>query len=133
MPEWSAFGRLIEVGRVSDRQSADQASQSAVAPILIATFGQLSLVSPVANLLAFPAVAAPTVLGLCAGAVSLFNDAAARLLATVAGPFAGWIAFVGRSLGEAPGAAVDLPKSTAWLVAVPVVAAAVAAAARPTE
>jgi ComEC/Rec2-related protein len=108
-------------------------AQSAVAPILIATFGQLSLVSPIANLLAFPAVAVPTVLGLCAGGVSLFNDPAARLLATIAGPFAGWIAFIGRSLGEAPGAAVDLPKSAAWFVAVPVVAAAVAAAARPTE
>jgi ComEC/Rec2-related protein len=109
------------------------AAQSAVAPILVATFGQLSLVSPVANLLAFPAVAAPTVLGLSAGVVSLLSGAAARLLAVMAGPFAGWIAFVGASLGRAPMAAIDLPKPAAWLLAAPAITAALAAAVRSTE
>ncbi|MDP9222340.1 MAG: ComEC/Rec2 family competence protein [Actinomycetota bacterium] len=42
-------------------------AQAAVAPILIGTFGQLSLVSPLANLMAFPAVAPPTVLGFVRG------------------------------------------------------------------
>jgi competence protein ComEC len=108
-------------------------AQIAVAPILIATFGQLSVISPLANLLAFPAVAPPTVLGLCAGVVSLANAAAARLLAAMASPFAGWIAWVGTSLGRAPGAAVDLPKAAAYFAAVPVLVAAVAAAARTLE
>jgi competence protein ComEC len=109
------------------------AAQAAVAPILIATFGQLSVVSPLANLVAFPAVAPPTVLGLCAGVVSPVNGNVARLLATLAGPFAGWIAWVGTSLGGASGAAVDLPRMAAWVAGVPVVAAAVAAAPRANE
>ncbi|MEA2485882.1 MAG: competence protein ComEC [Actinomycetota bacterium] len=108
-------------------------AQVAVAPILIATFGQLSLISPVANLVAFPAVAPPTVLGLCAGVVSLISIPAARILAALAGPFAGWIAWVGTSLGAAPGAAVDLPKGAAYLAAIPALAAAVTAAARTSE
>jgi competence protein ComEC len=109
------------------------AAQVAVAPILIATFGQLSVVSPLANLVAFPAVAPPTVLGLCAGVISLVNGGAARFLATLASPFAGWIAWVGTSLGGAPGAAVDLPRIAAWFAGVPVLAAAVAAATRANE
>jgi ComEC/Rec2-related protein len=108
-------------------------AQVAVAPILIATFGQLSLVSPVANLIAFPAVAPPTVLGLCAGVVSLLYRPAARVLAAMAGPFAGWIAWVGTSLGQAPGAAIDLPKTAAWVAGVPIFMAALAAAARSNE
>jgi competence protein ComEC len=108
-------------------------AQAAVSPILIGTFGQLSLVSPLANLVAFPAVAPPTVLGLSAGAVSLFSAGAARSLATLAGPFAGWIAWVGRSLGEAPGAAVDLPHSVGWLAALPALGAAMVVAARYSE
>jgi competence protein ComEC len=108
-------------------------AQVAVAPILIATFGQLSVISPVANLVAFPAVAPPTVLGLCAGGVSLVSASGARILAAMAGPFAGWIAYVGTSLGRAPGAAVDLPKGAAYVAAVPILAAAFTAAARTSE
>jgi ComEC/Rec2-related protein len=108
-------------------------AQVAVAPILIATFGQLSLVAPLANLLAFPAVAPPTVLGLCAGVVSLVNATAARFLVTLAGPFVGWIAWVGASFGRAPAAAVDLPHGAAWFAGLPVVVAAVAAARLVTE
>jgi ComEC/Rec2-related protein len=108
-------------------------AQVAVAPILIATFGQLSVISPLANLIAFPAVAPPTVLGLCAGVVALVNMTVARILAGLAGPFAGWIAWVGTSLGTAPGAAVDLPRGAAYVAAVPVLLAAVAAAAHSLE
>jgi competence protein ComEC len=108
-------------------------AQVAVSPILIATFGQLSLVAPLANLLAFPAVAPPTVLGLCAGVASLLNGTAARFLVTLAAPFVGWIAWVGTSFGRAAVAAVDLPHAAAWLAGLPVVAAAVAAARLVTE
>jgi ComEC/Rec2-related protein len=108
-------------------------AQAAVSPILIATFGQLSLVAPLANLLAFPAVAPPTVLGLLGGVVSLVNSAAARFLVTLAGPFAGWITWVGTTLGRAPLAAVDLPHGAAWITGLPVVGAAVAAARLANE
>jgi ComEC/Rec2-related protein len=104
------------------------AAQTAVSPILIAVFGQLSLVAPLANLLAFPAVAPPTLLGLSAGLISVASPAAARFLVALAGPFAGWIAWVGTSLGRAPGAAVNLPRAAAWFAAVPVLVAALAAA-----
>jgi competence protein ComEC len=108
-------------------------AQVAVSPILIGTFGQLSVVSPVANLLAFPAVAPPTVLGLCAGALSLFSARAARSAAILAGPFAGWIAWVGRTLGEVPDAAIDLPHAVAWVISLPILVMAVAAAMQSTE
>jgi competence protein ComEC len=105
------------------------AAQAAVSPILIAVFGQLSVVAPLANLLAFPAVAPPTVLGLCAGVISLASRAAARAIVALAGPFAGWIAWVASSLGRAPAAAVDLPRAAAWIAAVPVLVGALAVAA----
>jgi hypothetical protein len=73
------------------------------------------------------------VLGLCAGVVSLLHPPAARVLAAMAGPFAGWIAWVGTALGQAPGAAIGLPKAAAWVAGFPILIAALAAAARSNE
>jgi competence protein ComEC len=100
--------------------AATASAQVAVAPILIGTFGQLSLVSPVANLLAAPAVPVATVVGLTAGVVATVYPEAGSLLAHCAGPFSSWILTVGRHFGAVSWAAIEVPTWWGWLVAVPV-------------
>ena len=93
------------------------AAQAAVAPLLIATFGELSLVAPAANLLAAPAVAPATVLGLAAGLAHGLHPAAGALLARLAEPWAAWILWVGESFGAPSWAAVTLPIEVGWMAA----------------
>jgi competence protein ComEC len=104
--------------------SATLAAQFAVSPIIVAIFGQMSLIGPVANLVAFPAVAAPTVLGLAAGVIDIVAPGPGRAVAAVAEPFARWILFVAHALGQPSWAAVALPSWSALLLALPVIAAA---------
>lgn len=72
------------------------AAQIAVAPLLIVVFGSVSVAGPVANLLAAPAVAPATVLGLAGGVIGLVHEGAGSLCARLASPAVGWIAAVGR-------------------------------------
>lgn len=104
--------------------AATVAAQVAVAPILILAFGQLSVVAPLANVLAVPAVPAATILGLVAGIVQPVSSEIARLLARAAEPFSWWILAVGDTTGGSPWAALELPRSSGWLAAVPVTALA---------
>jgi len=77
---------------------------------LIAAFGDgLSLVSLPANLLAAPAVAPVTVLGLLAAITGTFAPALAVLLARCAEPFAAWIAWVAQTTSAWPAATLPWP------------------------
>jgi ComEC/Rec2-related protein len=105
--------------------AATVTAQVAVAPILIATFGRISVAGPVANVLAVPAVAPATIAGLAGAVVAAFVPHAGATIARIAGPFAGWILYVGRSLGEASWASIALPRSLGWVVGVPLAAVAV--------
>jgi len=98
-------------------------AQVAVAPVVIGVFGQLSLSGPLANLLAAPAVAPATVLGLAAGGVATVSPAAGSLIAHAAEPFAWWIGAVGDALGGERAAAV-VPAWTGWALLAPVAVAA---------
>jgi competence protein ComEC len=109
---------------------ATVAAQAAVAPLLVATFGQLPVAGLVANLLALPAVAPATILGLAAGAAGTVADAPAAFLARAAAPFAAWILRVGQGLGEPAWATVNLPPFWGWVLAVPAVVAAARALPR---
>lgn len=109
---------------------ATLAAQIAVAPLLIALFGRLSLVAPLANLLAMPAVAPATILGLLAGAVGTLNAPAGQLVARVASPFVAWILMVGRVTGAPSWAYPEVPGALAWIIAVPLGVAAVLAVRR---
>lgn len=104
--------------------AATVAAQAAVAPLLVGTFGELSLAGPVANLLAMPAVAPATIFGLAAGVIGTFSETGGVVLARVAEPFSGWILLVGRSIGDLRWSSVTLPRMTAWVVAAPVIVAA---------
>ena len=105
------------------------AAQLACAPVVVLLSGQVSLVAVVANLLAAPAVAPATVLGVLATSVAPLSDRAAALLAAAAGVPVGWLVLVATRSAAVPGAAVDWPGSVrgAALLAAVLVLAVVAA------
>ena len=102
------------------------AAQIAVAPVLVGTFGELSLVAPLANLLAAPAVAPATVLGLGAAATGTVWPAAGALCARLADPFVAWILGVGRTTGAWPWASLQVPEWLGWPLGALVIGAAIA-------
>jgi competence protein ComEC len=99
------------------------AAQAAVAPLLVGTFGELSLVGPVANLVALPAVPFATILGLASGLVGLVDAGVGTLGARLAEPFVAWIGMVAETFGTPGWAAVSLPGWVGWLAGGFVVAA----------
>ena len=102
------------------------AAQFAVAPVLVGTFGELSLVAPVANLLAIPAVAPATVFGLLAAIMGAVAPPLGWLCARIAEPCVMWVLTVGRTMGSWSWASVDVPKQSAWVLWGLVTAAALA-------
>jgi competence protein ComEC len=90
------------------------AAQFAVAPLLIGTFGELSLVAPLGNLLAIPMVAPATVLGLMAAVTGALVPPVGLLCARVAEPFVTWVLAVGRTTGSWSWASLEVPKAWAW-------------------
>lgn len=109
------------------------AAQAGVAPILIGTFGELSVVAPVANLLAVPVVAPATVIGILAGLLGAAHPVLGSLAARPIAPFASWILWVGDLCGEPAWAAVEVPNEVAWAVAVPLIVAAMTALRNPNR
>ncbi len=106
------------------------AAQLAVAPIMVIVFGEVSLVAPLANLLAAPAVAPATILGLMGGAFGLVSSLVGAWLAAAAAPFAAWIVAVADWLARPSWAAVECPSWIGWVLAAPVAAVAVRSATR---
>ena len=100
-------------------------AQFAVAPIVVGVFGEASLIAPVANVLAFPAVAPATVLGLAAGTVGAVSVPLGMAVARLAAPFARWILVVGSALGEPRWASIEVGHAWGWVLALPVLAIAV--------
>lgn len=99
---------------------ATLAAQIAVAPIMIVVFGEISLVAPLANLLAIPAVAPATVLGLAGAVIGLASPPLAAIAGRLAGDLAGWIVLVAETLARPPWAAVPCPSWVGWALAGPV-------------
>ncbi|MEA2487285.1 MAG: competence protein ComEC [Actinomycetota bacterium] len=95
---------------------ATTAAQIAVAPLLIALFGQLSMTGVIANLIALPAVPPATVLGLAAGTVGVFSQAVAGALIVLVRPFLAWILWVAATFGRPSWAVIVLPRWVAWPV-----------------
>ena len=119
--------RMRALGRpLAAALAATLGAQLAVAPVLIAVFGEVSLSAPVANLLAFPAVAPATVLGLAAGVVGIVAPGAASALARLADPFLAWIVWNGERWGAPSWAAVRLDGRWALAFGAVVVTAAAA-------
>jgi competence protein ComEC len=106
------------------------AAQAAVAPLLVGTFGELSLVGPVANLVAMPAVPFATILGLASGLAGMVDAGAGTLAARLAEPFVAWIGMVAETFGTPGWAAVTLPGWAGWLMGSLVAAAGARTLAR---
>lgn len=85
------------------------AAQLGAQPVLGALSGQLSLVGPVANLLAAPAVVPVTVLGLLAAVLAPLSGRLSADVALGAAPAAWWLAAVAHACAHLPGAAVGWP------------------------
>ena len=96
------------------------AAQIAVSPLLIGSFERFSLVAPLANVLAAPAVPPATVIGLSSGVVALVSPAAGRVVGAVAGPFAGWILWVADATAAWSWSSVDVPAVWGWITGIPV-------------
>ncbi|WP_299035468.1 ComEC/Rec2 family competence protein [uncultured Pseudokineococcus sp.] len=85
------------------------AAQAVCAPVLLLLDPRVSVVAVPANLLAAPAVAPATVLGVVALAAAPASPALAQLLAVPAGWAAGWVALVARAAAALPGATAPWP------------------------
>ena len=96
------------------------AAQVAVSPLLIGSFERFSLVAPLANVLAAPAVPPATVIGLSSGIVALASPAAGRVVGAVAGPFAGWILWVAGVTARWSWSSIEVPAVWGWITGVPV-------------
>lgn len=82
-------------------------------PVIVLLSGQVSLVAVPANLLAAPAVAPATVLGVLATVVSPVSEPLAGFLATCAGLFVWWVVRVAQQAADAPLAALPWPDTVA--------------------
>lgn len=117
---WAAhLPRPVAVGL-----AAPVAAQVACGPVVLAVAPAVPVLAVVANLLAAPAVAPATVLGLAGALVGTWWPAGGDLLAAPAGAACWWIGAVARGVAATPGAAVT------WVPGVPgMVLLAVAGAA----
>lgn len=105
-------------------------AQLGVAPLLIITFERISLVAPLANLLAAPAVPPATLLGLAAGLAGTVAPGLGQVVAGIAAPFSGWILWVSDETGAWSWASLDVSSGWGWLLALPVVVAMLVIAVR---
>ncbi len=92
---------------VAEAVSVPLAAQVACTPVVAGLSGQVSLVAVGANLLAAPAVAPATVLGLTGGLLGLVWAPPGTVVAAPAAWSAGWIITVARWGADVPTAAVD--------------------------
>jgi competence protein ComEC len=99
-------------------------AQVATLPVLIAMGAGLGALSIPANLLAMPAVAPITILGLLAAVVATFAMPLAQLLTQMASPFAWWIAHVATTTSGLPFANLGWPSGLTGIGLLAVVAVA---------
>jgi ComEC/Rec2-related protein len=103
--------------------AATTAAQFAVAPVLVLTFGELSVVALVANVLCAPVVAPATVVAFIAASSGVVQPWLGAAVARLASPLVGWIIEVGRRLGGPGWSSVEVPNELGWpLLAVVVLA-----------
>ena len=99
-------------------------AQVAVLPVLVASFGQASIVAPLANLLAAAAVVPATALGLVGGVVGVVAPTVGGFILRLAHPFAAWILEIAELCARPSWASLRVDPSFAWWVAGPVVVVA---------
>ncbi len=122
---WAMRGRCPNVSDgLADATSLTIAAQIATAPLIASLGGGLSLVAVPANVLAAPAVAPVTLLGLLAAVSAPLLPPMGTAFGVLAAPAAGWIAWWAATLSNLPVA--TLPWPGGWLGALAMCALIVA-------
>ncbi|MBW8767732.1 MAG: ComEC/Rec2 family competence protein, partial [Geodermatophilales bacterium] len=101
---------------VADALAVSAAAGMATAPVVAGLSGTVSLVSLPANLLAAPAVAPATVLGLLAAVVGVLVPPLGDALVWLAGWPVRWLVLVGQRAADVPDGATGWPAGTAGAV-----------------
>lgn len=109
-PVWArALARRGVPDALAEALAVPMAAFVVTAPVIAGLSGQISPVSIVANLLAAPAVAPATVLGVLAALLAPVLPWPARACTWMAGPFVSWLVTVARRSAAFPGAAFPWP------------------------
>jgi competence protein ComEC len=109
-PGWTDRLRGHRVpGWVAEALTVPTAAFVVTAPLVAGLSGQISLVTVLANLLAVPAVAPVTVLGVAAAVLSPLGQPVAQVAAWAAGPAVWWLVLVGDRSAAVPGAVLPWP------------------------
>lgn len=112
-PPWrDALRRRLPPGW-AEALAVPAAAQVACAPVIAAISGQVGVVTVAANLLAVPAVAPATLLGIGATLLSAVWPDAASLVARLAGLPTTWLVTVAEHGARVPGASLDWPGGAA--------------------
>lgn len=107
---WSApIAQFLGGTAVARAVAVPLAAQACCSPLLLTFDASLATYSIPANMLAVPALAPATILGLASAVTSMVSVSAAALLGNLAGYFTGWIAAVAMFFAGLPGA------KTPWL------------------
>lgn len=110
--------------------AATVSAQAAVTPLLVHHFEQISLVGPLSNLLALPAVAAATLIGLSGGLAGALWPPLGEMVMHAAYPFVWWVVRVA-DLTSLPGwSSVQVPGAVAGALGAVVVVGALLALRR---
>ncbi len=129
-PGWARAWHARGLPRpVAEALAVPLAAQLVCAPVIVLLSGQVSVVAVLANLLAAPAVAPATVLGVLVTVAAPVSPWLAGMLAHVAGLPVWWLVQVAQDSAAVPGAAFGWPATAAGavllalatVVAVPVV------------
>ncbi|ABW11539.1 DNA internalization-related competence protein ComEC/Rec2 [Parafrankia sp. EAN1pec] len=113
-PGWSdVLERGRAAGRLGEVVAVAAAAQLACTPVLAWLGGGISIVAIPANVVAAPAVAPATVLGVSAMAVAAVNDPVAALLARLAGLACHWLVLVADVAAGVPAATIGWPAGLA--------------------
>ena len=96
-------------GWLADALAVPTAATLACAPLIASISGRVSLSSIPANLLAEPAVAPATILGVLTACIAPLSTTAAQWVARAAGLPCSWLVFVARTFARVPGSALSWP------------------------
>jgi competence protein ComEC len=109
-PGWSAALRRHGVPPgIAEALAVPAAAHVITAPVVAGLSGQVSLVAVLTNLLAAPAVAPATVLGVLAAVVAALHPGAAVVVVHLAGPAVSWLVGVGHQGAAVPDGVLRWP------------------------
>jgi competence protein ComEC len=108
-PRWRDRLATRMPGWLADALAVPAAAQVACGPVIVAISGRLGLLSVPANLLAVPAVAPATVLGVVAALLAPVCLPLAQAVAWLAWLPTAWLVLIARTGASLPGAAVGWP------------------------